>query len=194
MFIGSFKVSTGNVQFVSRNDVKGTVNSSAVNDIPIGSTYTVSDNGTLVVKNGRTGAETPVTIRPATNYHFEKWTVGKDGEATTGGTISDDVSLYAVFSINTMTITFEADEHGTIDPTKSTYVARAGATYELVKDAQGQQTGAIKFTWQTDPDDGATPETKTETVSPIQAPVEGYKFDKWDLDETGTIAANSDST
>ena len=85
--------------------------------------YTVTlyaDNGTVTGAGTYTyGTSANITATPADCYHFVKWSDG-DTNATRTIVVTSDVTLTAIFEINTYTIKVEsADEtQGTVSVTK----------------------------------------------------------------------------
>jgi len=82
-------------------------------------TYLAGENGSIkgvstqTVDHGGTGSR--VTAVPTDGYHFESWS---DGLAVAGRIDSDvtaDLSVRAGFAINRYTLTYEAEENGSID-------------------------------------------------------------------------------
>jgi hypothetical protein len=87
--------------------------------------YDTDGNGTLSA-GGSTGLAvyqesvdydgdgTTVTAVPDTGYHFVQWSDGVTTAGRTDTNVTADLSVTAVFEINTYTLTYTAGEHGTL--------------------------------------------------------------------------------
>jgi len=82
-------------------------------------TYTAKENGLIegpasqIVGHGVDGEA--VTAVPVQNHHFTLWSDGLTTATRTDRDVSADLSVAADFEINQYTLTYKADEHGSID-------------------------------------------------------------------------------
>ena len=67
------------------------------------------------VDHGSNG--TPVTAQPATGYHFVQWSDGAAANPRLDSAVTADLTVTALFAINTYTLTYLAGPGGTIDGT-----------------------------------------------------------------------------
>lgn len=81
-------------------------------------TYKAGNNGSIegdspqTVNHGEGG--TPITAVPAEGYHFEKWSDGVVEPTRTDIAIKNDIDVVATFSINQYTLTYKAEDNGSI--------------------------------------------------------------------------------
>ena len=95
--------------------------------------YIAGANGTIdgqvqveqQVEHGADG--TPVEAMPAEGYQFVAWSDGVTDNPRTDENVTDDISVTALFTINTYTILYMAGENGTLD----------GETEQIVEHGQG---------------------------------------------------------
>jgi YVTN family beta-propeller protein len=81
-------------------------------------TYTAGANGTITGSTPQTVAHgasgTPVTAAPDTGYHFVKWSDDVMTASRTDTNVTADVTVTALFAINSYTLTYIAGANGTI--------------------------------------------------------------------------------
>ncbi len=81
-------------------------------------TYTAGSNGSIsgttsqVVNYNTSGSA--VTAAPNTGYHFYQWSDGSTANPRTDSSVSADISVSAMFAINTYTLTYTAGANGSI--------------------------------------------------------------------------------
>jgi hypothetical protein len=81
-------------------------------------TYTAAEHGSIVgvssqaVAHGGDGST--VTAVPADGYHFEGWSDGVDTPSRTDSKVTANLAVTANFAINRYTLTYVAEENGTI--------------------------------------------------------------------------------
>ncbi len=81
--------------------------------------YSTDGNGTIsgethqVVTHGSNGS--PVEAIPKKSYHFLKWSDDITSNPRTDTNVTEDISVTAIFEINTYTLTYSAGPHGSIE-------------------------------------------------------------------------------
>ncbi len=123
-------------------------------------TYTAGENGYIsgalrqTVSDGGDG--TAVTAVPDGGYHFVQWSDGVLTAARTDTNVSADISVTAAFAINVYTLTYTADQNGSISGTPVqtvNYGANGAAVSAVAKD------GCHFVQWS----DGLLTATRTDT-------------------------------
>jgi hypothetical protein len=82
-------------------------------------TYLAGENGSIdgayvqTVDYGNDGS--PVTAVPAEHYHFVSWSDGVATASRTDRRVMEDISITAAFAVDQYTLTYTAEEHGSID-------------------------------------------------------------------------------
>jgi len=93
--------------------------------------YTAGENGSIdgvaaqAIKPGDSGS--PVTAVPASGYHFDSWSDGSTANPRTDHDVTDAIAVTASFAVNQYTLTYSAQEHGSIDGVSSQSVVHGGA-------------------------------------------------------------------
>lgn len=166
MFTAKFESDLCGLTFTSADTSKGTVAPPKLDDVVAGSEFNIASSGNITI------GDSTVTVTPAMGYHFAGWTM--DGEpAPSTGIIKSNSDFVASFEINTYTLTFATDEHGTVGTDKLTNIPY-GTAYTVQDDT------SIKI------GDNIVRAT----------PKEFFTFDKWCIDPsteaitTGTISDN----
>jgi len=84
-------------------------------------TYTTDGNGTIAGEAAQTVAEgangTEVEAIPTTGYHFVKWSDESTANPRTDLAVTADITVSAIFEINTYTLTYTAGANGSITGT-----------------------------------------------------------------------------
>lgn len=93
-------------------------------------TYAAGPNGTLSGETTQTvvhgGDGTPVTAIPNTGYQFIRWSDGVYSNPRTDTTVSSNISVTAIFGLNTFTVTATAGPNGSISPSGTPLVEEGG--------------------------------------------------------------------
>lgn len=131
--IESSTVSYVQLYFSTNNSAYGTVSPSTVENVPVGSTVSVSGN-TITIKNGSTTIGT-VTAKSksgtdAYNYSFSSWSGVTDNQ-----TISNNIYITAYFSKTatsryTITVNSNDSSYGSVSPTQITDIV-PGSSYTV---------------------------------------------------------------
>ena len=84
-------------------------------------TYIAGENGTIegantqTVKHGSNGS--PVTAKPSVGFHFKSWSDGVDTARRTDTNVQSDLAATAEFARSRYTLTYTAEENGSIEGT-----------------------------------------------------------------------------
>ena len=94
-------------------------------------TYTAGPNGTIQGESPQRvdpgGDGTPVAAVPAPNYHFTAWSDGVATARRTDRKVAADIAVTANFAIDRHTLTYQAQENGSISGTSVQKIDHGGA-------------------------------------------------------------------
>jgi MOSC domain-containing protein YiiM len=93
-------------------------------------TYMAEEHGSIdgasPQKVNHGGSGRPITAVPAEGYHFVNWSDGVDTARRIDSEVTADLAVTASFAINRYTLTYAAEENGTIEGTTPQTVAHGG--------------------------------------------------------------------
>ncbi|HPE18240.1 MAG TPA: InlB B-repeat-containing protein, partial [Tenuifilaceae bacterium] len=159
-------------------------------------TYAAGENGTIsgetsqTVNHGAGGSE--VTAVPNTGYHFTQWSDGSTENPRTDSYVTENISVTADFEVNTYTLSYAADENGTI----------SGETLQTVSyGVNGTEVSAVPNTGYhfTQWSDGSTENPRTdsnvtENISVIAEFAQNSYTLTYAAGENGTISGEASQT